>query len=403
MDHHFVTAMEKALGWDGPGALGAAFARGTIEDLDLLDRLLNPTKLLDLVMRRSVTTPQFRIFQDGAELHPGRYIQPSVTRRGQAIPMADMRRVGGLMREGCTMVLDEVDFFDPAMEATCRALQWWARELVQVNAYLTTQDASGFKLHWDDHDTVIVQLAGRKSWEVRGTSRKVPMYRDSAPNAEPSEEIVWQGVMEPGDVMHIPRGFWHQATRDDQGDGHSLHATFGIVKRVGVNWLAWLADQARAQDLFRYDLDRWNSPGQWEGQQHLLADAVAEMATKLTPQDFFDARERERLAARHVPATGLFGKPAAVVCVTDFEPVIEQHHDAVDVLAAGKKLTFASKAYPALALLLSGHPVDIADATEKTGLDVEQLAEILVKEELCTELTPALSSAYTGLVTTATS
>lgn len=57
MDHHFVTAMEKALGWDGPRELGAAFARGTIEDLNLLDRLLNPRKLLDLVMRRSVTTP----------------------------------------------------------------------------------------------------------------------------------------------------------------------------------------------------------------------------------------------------------------------------------------------------------------------------------------------------------
>ena len=288
MDHRFVSALEKALAWNGPGLLGSAFAQGTIEDSELLDRLLNPTKLLDLVMRHSLTTPQFRIFQDGAELHPGRYINPSVTRRGQAIPMADMRRVGELMREGCTMVLDEVDFFDPTMEATCRALQWWARELVQVNAYLTTQDASGFKLHWDDHDVVIVQLAGRKSWEVRGASRRAPMYRDSAPNSEPSDEIVWQGVMEPGDVMHIPRGFWHQATRDDQGDGYSLHATFGIVKRVGVNWLAWLADQARTKELFRYDLDRWNSPGQWEGQQLLLADAVAEMATEASPQDFLN-------------------------------------------------------------------------------------------------------------------
>ncbi len=403
MDHRFVSALEKALGWNGPGPLGTGFARGTIEDPELLDRLLNPNKLLDLVMRRSVTTPQFRIFQGGAELHPGHYIQPSVTRRGQAIPMANMRRVAELMCEGCTMVLDEVDFFDPTMETACRALQWWARELVQVNAYLTTQDASGFKLHWDDHDVVIVQLAGRKSWEVRGASRKVPMYRDSAPTSVPSDEIVWQGVMEAGDVMHIPRGFWHQATRNDQGDGYSLHATFGIVKRVGVNWLAWLADQARTQELFRYDLDRWNSPGQWVGQQQLLADAVAEMAAKLTPQGFLDARERERLAARHVPATGLFGRPAAIVCVTNFEPVVEQHHDTVDVFAAGKKLTFAGKACPALALLLSGHPVDISDVAAKTGVDVEQLAEILLKEEVCTELTPVLSSAYTGLVTTGTS
>ncbi|MFI6640334.1 JmjC domain-containing protein [Streptomyces sp. NPDC050504] len=403
MHHRFVSALEKALGWNGPGLLGTAFVRGTIEDPELLDRLMNPAKLLDLVMRRSLSTPQFRIFQDGSELHPGRYITPSVTRRGQAIPMADMRRVGALMREGCTMVLDEVDFFDPTMEAACRALQWWAHELVQVNTYLTTQDAGGFKLHWDDHDVVIVQLAGHKSWEVRGASRKVPMYRDAAPNSEPSEEIVWQGVMRPGDVMHIPRGFWHQATRADQGDGYSLHATFGIVKRVGVNWLDWLADRSRTKELFRYDLDRWNSPSQWEGQQRLLADAVAGMAAELSPQDFLDARERERRAARHVPATGLFGKPSSVVCITDFEPVIEQHRDTVDVLAAGKKLSFANKAYPALALLLSGHPVEIATAAETTGVDVERLAEILVEEELCTELTPALSSAYTGLVTNGTS
>ncbi|MFD3756728.1 JmjC domain-containing protein [Streptomyces sp. NPDC058622] len=403
MDHRFVTALEKALDWVGPSALGAGFARGRIEDLELLDRLLNPNKLLDLVMRRSVNTPQFRIFQEGSELHPGRYINPAVTRRGQAIPMADMRRVGSLMREGCTMVLDEVDFFDPMMEATCRAIQWWARELVQVNAYLTTKDASGFKLHWDDHDVLIVQLSGQKSWEVRGASRPAPMYRDSAPTSEPSQEIVWQGTMKAGDVMHIPRGFWHQATRDDQGDGYSLHATFGIVKRVGVNWLTWLADQARTEESFRHDLDRWNVPERWEAQQHQLAQAVARMAAEQSPQDFFHARERERLAARHIPATGLFGKPKAVVCVTDFEPVIQQHSDTVDVLAAGKKLTFARKAHPALALLLSGHPVHVAEGAAKTGVDVEQLAEILLKEELCTELTPELSSAYTGLITSGTS
>ncbi|MFB7782193.1 hypothetical protein ACFC1D_05700 [Streptomyces vinaceus] len=38
----------------------------------------------------------------------------------------------------------------------------------------------------------------------------------------------------------------------------------------------------------------------------------------------------------------------------------------MNVLAAGKKRTFIGKAYPALALLLSGHPVDIADAAAWT-------------------------------------
>lgn len=186
MDHRFVREIEKALGWAGPSALSTGFALGSIDDGALLGRLLTPHKLLDLVMRRGLNTPQFRVFQDGSELHPNRYFHDAVTRRGQAIRMADMRRLRDLMRAGCTLVLDEVDFFDPTLEATCRALQWWSRELVQVNAYLTTQEASGFSLHWDDHDVVIVQVAGEKSWEVRGASRPVPMYRDSAPNNEPS-------------------------------------------------------------------------------------------------------------------------------------------------------------------------------------------------------------------------
>ena len=87
------------------------------------------------------------------------------------------------------------------MEIACQALQWWSRELVQVNTYLTTADAAGFNLHWDDHDVLIVQLGGEKSWEVRGTSRVAPMYRDTEHSGEPPEEIVWSGTMRTGDVM----------------------------------------------------------------------------------------------------------------------------------------------------------------------------------------------------------
>lgn len=373
IDHLLVTEVEKSFGWEDASGLGSGFAHGKLNDGQLPALLLTPDRLLDIIMRRSLSAPQFRCFQDGSELHPGRYFADEIGRRGQLIRMADMPKLSELLCVGCTMILDEVEFFDPIMEVACRALQWWSRELVQVNAYLTTQDTTGFAMHWDDHDVVVLQLAGAKAWEVRGLSRPAPMYRDAAPNTEASEHLVWSGTMMPGDLIHIPRGYWHQATRADLGAGFSLHVTFGFVKRTGVDWLSWLADQSRAEEIFRHDLDRPPSADQ----QAALTSALIELARSRTTEHYLTARETQRPAARHMPPTGLFGEP--------------------------EKLTFASQALPALRLLLSGMPVNLADAAAAMGVDTRRLAGVLMREGLCTELTPELSSGYTGLVLAARS
>jgi hypothetical protein len=70
----------------------------------------------------------------------------------------------------------------------------------------------------------------------------------------------------------------------------------------------------------------------------------------------------------------------------------------VDVLATGKKITFVSRATPALRLLLSGHPVELAEVTAATGVDAVVLAEMLIKEGVCAELTEALFLGHTGQV-----
>lgn len=399
MDHYLVQSIEKALRWTGPDRLGIGFARGRMADPELCSRLLTPHRLLDVVMRRSLAPPQFRCFEHGAELHPDAYLFRQVTRRGQSLPVVNMDRVGQLLRSGCTVVLDALDSFDPTMEIACRALQWWSREIVQVNTYLTTSDAAGFALHWDDHDVVIVQLAGEKSWQVRGPSRPVPMYRDAEPNTEPSEQMMWSGTMRAGDVMHIPRGYWHQATRNDQsGEGYSLHVTFGFVKRTGVDWLDWVADRSRERELFRHDLARWSGPeAQADQEQHLVSE-VSRLLADYPVADYLALRERERTPPRQVATGGVFGPPTAVVCVADFPPHIDHHDQTVAVYAGGKKITFADHAEPALLLLLSGRPVDIAEATATTGVDAAAVAAPLIKEGVCAELTEALFSGYTGLV-----
>ncbi|MCS0638353.1 cupin domain-containing protein [Streptomyces sp. LP05-1] len=396
MHHRLVEALEAAFGWTGPAPLGGEFTRGRLTDPALPSRLLTPARLLDTVMRRGLSHPQFRAFQDGRELHPGEYFTDTVTRRGQGIRFVNMTRLSALMQDGATLVLDELDFFDPALEVACRALQWWSRELVQVNAYLTTQDAAGFALHWDDHDVVIVQIVGEKSWDVRGASRPVPMYRDAEPNNTPPESTIWRGTLRAGDVVHIPRGHWHQATRTDRGGGYSLHLTFGFVKRTGVNWLTWLTDQCRRDEVFRADLDRWGAPADQSQQEQQLTVALTRLAEDYPPSAFLAARERERPAARHVQTAGLFGPPAALVCVTDFRPLIEADDEQVRIIASGKQITVHAKAEPAVRLMLSGEPVDIERVGIETGIDGRELVGIFIREGLCAELTDELSSACTA-------
>ncbi len=398
MEHRLISAIETALGWSGAEEVGKGFVRGSMDDPALVSRIMAPNRLLDIAMRRSLDRPQFRCFQEGEEVHPAIYYTDSVSPRGQSIPMVNMRSLGRLLRQGATLILDQANVFDPTMEVACRALQWWSHERVQVNAYLTTNDAAGFPLHWDDHDVLIVQLAGEKEWEVRAASRKVPMYRDSDPNNTPSDEIIWSGIMRSGDVMHIPRGHWHQATRTGSGSGQSLHVTFGVTKRTGASWLAWLADWCREREIFRHDLDRWQGTS-----GEALTAAAAQLVGERSPAAFLAAYEHETALPRHVPFLDILGPLEAVVCTTHFPPRIQESGDTVHVLASGKKLTLAAKALPALRLLLSGRPVALERAAAVVGAEVTEVAEILVKEELCAVLTPELSSGYTGLVTSAVS
>ncbi|MER7877683.1 cupin domain-containing protein [Streptomyces solisilvae] len=397
MEHRLVSGIEKALGWDGPGAVGAAFARGRLEDPDLLARLMTSYRLLDTVKRRHLSHPQLRCYAKGDELHPSSYLSTVVNRRRQAVRQADMAALGRILSDGGTMVLDSVDTFDPTLEVACRALGWWTGELVSVNAYLAVGDTDGFHLHWDDHDVIAVQLSGEKSWEVRGPSRSAPMYRDAERNLTPSDQVLWTGTMTAGDVMHIPRGYWHTATRIGSGsDGHSLHMTFGITRRTGVTWINFLSDMARADEDFRSDLEGPES----RTRNASLGAKLAALAHTYGPENYLAELRANTPPARHMPYVPALGRLQQVVTVTEFEPAITRlDSDRVEVIAAGKRLIFQGRAEPGLRTLLSGHPVHLMGS----GPDLRAVAECLIKEGLCAPLNDESSSGYTGLVPPVTS
>jgi hypothetical protein len=84
--------------------------------------------------------------------------------------------------------------------------------------------------------------------------------------------------------------------------------------------------------------------------------------------------------------------------MTEFPPRIDVRHDTVMVSAAGREIGFVLKALPAFRLLLSARPVEVDKVAAATGIDAAVLAEVLVAEEICVEVTSDLVSGYAELL-----
>ena len=93
----------------------------------------------------------------------GSIVQPTPQPGDQAIvePFDAVRE----LTSGTTIVLNNIA---PRLEGRIRQLSHDLSRVTstraQVNAYVSEREASGFGLHWDDHDVLIVQCRGdRKS------------------------------------------------------------------------------------------------------------------------------------------------------------------------------------------------------------------------------------------------
>jgi hypothetical protein len=201
--------------------------------------------------------------------------------------------------------------------------------------------------------------------------------------------------MNPGDVMHIPRGYWHAATRVGMGEGLSMHLTFGITRRTPITWINYLSDAARSEQLFRTDLE---TP---QGHDDtLLLDRLGQFAQGLSPSEYLRQMREGMAPARHIPYVPTLGPLTGTVAVTEFTPTIEVTPEGnIEVRAGGKKLVLAARAEALVRALLSGHPVAFDDDTDP---DAIRLAKRLIQEGLCAPLTTESFSGYTGLVPTAT-
>jgi hypothetical protein len=244
--------------WGGQQALLAALGKQRLHGrVAAAESLITWDGVGDLLLGQRLGPPHLRVVETaGRPVNPAHYMDNKSSPRRKSVPIVDSGKLKSILEGGATLVVDSVDEMLPAVtEAACE-LSDVVFEPVQTHVYATCGDAPAFAPHWDVLDVLAVQVEGEKHWDVYGPGTPSPLDAETdADNVRPAEPE-WSGVLQPGDALYLPRGWWHGVHGTG---GTSLHLSFGFQRRTGMTYVGWLITLLRREPAFRVDLPREHS------------------------------------------------------------------------------------------------------------------------------------------------
>jgi bifunctional lysine-specific demethylase and histidyl-hydroxylase NO66 len=280
----------------------AAFVRDHWAKAPLLRRGAGPGGFDDLlslddVDRILATTaprlPAFRMVKDGKPLAPSAYTKSGRVGSQPLDDLADPGKVFDQFAGGATIVLQSLHRSWAPLTAFCRSLELFFTHPVQVNAYLTPPSSRGLGVHHDTHDVFVLQVHGRKLWQVWDAAVPFPLAHQKKlpPGAEsPTEAALVEAELAPGDCLYVPRGFRHAARTAETA---SLHLTVGMLTYNWNDLLREVVEQATEETWFREGL-----PVGFAEDPAALEAALGERVAEL--RRFLDKVDLGRVAERAV-------------------------------------------------------------------------------------------------------
>ncbi|HEX8407857.1 MAG TPA: cupin domain-containing protein [Thermoanaerobaculia bacterium] len=342
--------------------------------------LLSWSEVNGMLQKHRLEPPRLRLVRGGSFAPKNAYLRYE----GNRVPFVVPEKLSEQLRDGYTLIIDAVDDMVDGVMRLAEDFERVLHESVQVNMYAGWREQQGFNRHCDTHDVVVLQVYGKKYWRVYEGGRPHPLKDDIAPNADAPDKVVWEGLLEDGDVLYIPRGWWHEAS----GVGEvTLHLTFGIHQRTGVDLVKWVAEQLRASTEFRAPLLRFASA---EEQQAQLAELKRQLLDALDGDLLarYYAHQNARARSRgwaSLPWTVASETPppmaTRVALAAPRELNIVRGDESITFDANGRAWRFASNAEPLLRTLARG-PATVGELCDVAAGAIDPPAV----QELVTEL-----------------
>jgi len=341
--------------------------------------------LNDILRHYRLGPPQLRLIKEGAEVPQAVYCR-SEQNRLMSVARISVPEFTTQLREGATLLIDNIDQLYEPLTTLAERLERLFYVCVGINMYAAWRVSRGFNVHWDDHDVLILQVAGRKEWTIYGETNKYPVAPTPETEANKPADPLWKGIVEAGDLLYIPRGWWHIALPLDEP---TIHLTVGLNQVTGLTLLHWLTDKLAAEECMRMDLPLlsdantqakylasvYKTVSEAVGNPELLEEFRWDMNMRAEP------RQALSLPWSAMPTLIPDSDECIISCVAP-RPLVVNHMKEEKVITLGYRgriFTFNEEAAPVIEWLANSGPVSAGEAYQRFGdtFEREQLAVLV--------------------------
>lgn len=217
-------------------------------DREYYKDLLTFDDVNDFMSRNDIRYPYLRLVMNGKELPLVDYADDFVYGNNIFPGLLDNDKIFHFYSQGATLSFQIFQKCMRELSLFCNALEARLQFQTQVNIFVTPPNAKGFTAHYDDHSFFIFQISGKKHWKLYGSPIELPIqeFRNSAvvPKLDEPRDI----TLVAGDLLYLPRGFYHEANTSDET---SVHITLGVFPFTWIQILQRMIDHAKQDIQFR--------------------------------------------------------------------------------------------------------------------------------------------------------
>lgn len=201
--------------------------------------------------------PRMRMFNHG--LLPEQAYTEEVVERGRSRRRLNKVKFYEYMGKGATLQINWLEEHSVAAKRLCLEVARFAGAQTSSNAYMSFAGDGSFGKHWDTHDVFVIQLIGHKRWRIFSPTFPLPLTyqtNDRSGHTCP-EEPALEFIMEEGDVLYVPRGWWHHVIPLQVGSFHLSVGTyapslFDYVVQTSAKYLEQQIGMRRSFSLTDY-------------------------------------------------------------------------------------------------------------------------------------------------------